>query len=104
MVEWTDGVAKMKMSNQGPGLLKDFHVNSLAPGRLLFNIRKVIFKLTLVNGGWCISYEIALRWMQQGLTDDKSTLVQVVAWCRPSGNKPLPEPKLTQIYVAKWRH
>ena len=22
----------------------------------------------------------------------------------PSGNKPLPEPKLTQIYVAIWRH
>ena len=22
----------------------------------------------------------------------------------PSGNKPLPEPMLTQIYVAKWRH
>ena len=21
-----------------------------------------------------------------------------------SGNKPLPEPVLTQIYVAKWRH
>ena len=22
----------------------------------------------------------------------------------PSGNKPLPEAMLTQIYVAKWRH
>ena len=22
----------------------------------------------------------------------------------PPGNKPLPEPLLTQIYVAKWRH
>ena len=22
----------------------------------------------------------------------------------PSGNKPLPEPMLTQMYVAKWRH
>ena len=22
----------------------------------------------------------------------------------PSGNKPLPEPKMTQIYVAIWRH
>ena len=25
---------------------------------------------------------IALRWMPQDLTDDKSTLVQVMAWCR----------------------
>ena len=38
--------------------------------------------LTLVNGGWGISYEIALRWMPQDLTDEKSTLVQVMAWCR----------------------
>ena len=62
--------------------LKSFCVNSLAPGRFQINIRKVIFKLTLVNGGWCISYEIALRWMPQDLTDDKSTLVKVMAWCR----------------------
>ena len=26
--------------------------------------------------------EIALRWMQLHLSDDKSTLVQVMAWCR----------------------
>ena len=57
-------------------------VNSLAPRRFQLNIRKVIFKLTLVNGGWGISYEIALRWMPHDLTDDKSTLIQVMAWCR----------------------
>ena len=35
-----------------------------------------------MNGGWGISYEIALGWMPQDLTDDKSTLVQVMAWYR----------------------
>ena len=50
-----------------------------------------------MNGGWGISYEIALRWMPLDLTDDKSTLVQVMAWCRQA-TKPLPEPMLTQIY------
>ena len=35
--------------------------NSLAPGRFQFNFTWVIFKLTLVNGGCGISYEIALR-------------------------------------------
>ena len=35
-----------------------------------------------MNGGWGISNEIALRWMPLDLTDDKSTLVQVMAWCR----------------------
>ena len=44
------------------------------------NFRQAIFKLILVNGGWGISYEIALRWMPLELTDDKSTLVQVMAW------------------------
>ena len=30
---------------------------------------------------WGISCKIALRWMPLDLTDDKSTLVQVMAWC-----------------------
>ena len=54
--------------------------NSLAPRR--FRFKWVIFKLTLVNGGWGTSNEIALRWMPLEITDDKSTLVQVMAWCR----------------------
>ena len=57
-------------------------VNALASGRFQFNFRQVVLKLTLVNGGWGISHEIALRWMPLDLTDDKSTLVQVMAWCR----------------------
>ena len=31
--------------------------------------------------GWGISCEIVLTWMPQDLTNDKSTLVQVMAWC-----------------------
>ena len=56
-------------------------INALASGRFQFNSRYVIFKLTVVNGGWGISYEIALRWMPIDFTDDKSILVQVMAWC-----------------------
>ena len=56
--------------------------NSLAPGRFQFNFRYVNFNLSLVNGGWGISYEISLRWITLDLTDDKSPLVQVMAWCR----------------------
>ena len=37
--------------------------------------------------------------MSLDLTDEKSTLVQVSAWCC-SGNKPLPEPIMTQFSVA----
>ena len=40
------------------GVTRPRWVNSLVPGRFQFDIRKVIFKLTLVNGGWGISYEL----------------------------------------------
>ena len=40
-----------------------------------------IFKLNLVTGSWVISCEIPLSWISLNLTDDKSTLVQVMAWC-----------------------
>ena len=56
-------------------------VNSLIPGIFQWNLRKIIFKLILVTGGCDISSEIALRWTSQNLNDDKSTLVQVMAWC-----------------------
>ena len=32
------------------------------------------------------SYDDVLRWMPQDLTDEKSTLVQVMAWCRQATN------------------
>ena len=57
-------------------------INSLSPRRFERNLRKVIFKLILMIGGWGIFCKIALRWMSMDLTDDKSTLVQVMAWCR----------------------
>ena len=42
---------------------------------------KEIFKLILMIHGWGISSEIVLTWTAQDITDDKSTLVQVMAWC-----------------------
>ena len=57
-------------------------LNSLAPGRFQRNCRKVIFQLILMIGGLSISCKIVLKWMPMDLTDGKSTLVQVMAWCR----------------------
>ena len=57
-------------------------INSLAPGKFEWNFRYVIFKQILVIDGWGISCEIALIWMSLDITDDQSTLVQVMAWCR----------------------
>ena len=61
-----------------------FHmnINPLPTGRFGWNFRWVTFKLYLVVDGWGISWEIALRWMSLDLTDEMSTLDQVMAWCR----------------------
>ena len=53
-----------------------------APWEFEWSFRQVIFKLISVTDGWGISCEIGLRWMLLDLTDDKSILVQVMAWCR----------------------
>ena len=47
------------------------HINSLAPGR---------FKKCNLQSCFT-SHDNVLRWMPQDLTDDQSTLVQVMAWC-----------------------
>ena len=44
-------------------------------------LEKIIFTPILVTDGCDISSEIALRWTSLDLNDDKSTLVQVMAWC-----------------------
>ena len=38
-----------------------------------------------------------------GLIDNKSALVQVIAW-RRTGDKPLPEPMMTKFIDAYMRH
>ena len=42
----------------------------------------MVFKFILAIDGWDISHEMSFRWMSLDLNDDKSTLVQVMAWCR----------------------
>ena len=54
----------------------------LAPGRSECDSKNAIFNLVLLFGILRSSHDNALRWMPQDLTDDKSTLVQVMAWCR----------------------
>ena len=56
--------------------------NSLVPGKFERNFKYVIFKRILVTDCWSISCEISLILMSLDCTDDQSTLVQVMAWCR----------------------
>ena len=67
-------------------------LNSLAPGKFEWHFRYLIFQIISVTDGWGISCELSLRWISLDLTDDKSTLVQVMAWCRQA----------TSHYLNQW--
>ena len=62
--------------------VKTLCLNSFSSGRCGCNNKLMIFKLMSRIDIWSISCEIALRWMPQDLINKKSTLVQVMAWCR----------------------
>ena len=64
------------------GIYAAYHLNSLAPGRPGCHFKTAIFNLVLSIGIFTSSKDNILRWMPRDLTDDKSTLVQVMAWCR----------------------
>ena len=66
--------------------------NSLATGKFEWHFRYLIFQIFSGIDSWGISCEIALRWMSLDLTDDKSTLVQVIAWWRQA----------TTHYLSQW--
>ena len=57
------------------------HFNSSAPGRSECHSKDVIFNIVLLIGIFRSSHDNALSWMSQDRTDDKSILVQVMAWC-----------------------
>ena len=59
------------------------------------------FKCIPLNANYCIFAEISHKFPSKGQTNNNSTLVQVMAWCR-TGNKPLPEPMLTNISHTIW--
>ena len=58
------------------------NINSLAPVRPGCHYKTAISNLVLLIGIFTSSKDNALRWMPRDLTNDKSTLVQVMAWCR----------------------
>ena len=57
-------------------------VNSLAPRRCGCNFKNIIFQLVSWPDTFSATSKIIVRWMPQNSTDEKSTLLQVMAWCR----------------------
>ena len=62
-----------------------------------------IFKTIFFNENIGILIEISLKFVPSISIDNKSALVQVMAW-RRTGDKPLPESMLTQFIDAYMRH
>ena len=52
---------------------------------------------------FCILIQISMKFVSRSLIDNMSALVQVMAW-RQTGDKPLPEPMLTQFADAYVGH
>ena len=51
----------------------------------------------------CVMIRISMRFLPKDPINNKLAMVQVMAWCR-TGNKPLPEPMLTQLLNAYMWH
>ena len=75
-------------------------INSLAPGRHRSHFKTAISNRVLSIGIFTSSKENALRWIPRDLTDDKSTLVQVMAWCRQATSHYLG----ANVYLVPCRH
>ena len=62
-----------------------------------------IFNRIFLNENVWISIKISLKFLPKAPIVHKPALVQVMAWHR-TGDKPLPEPMLTQFFDAYMQH
>ena len=62
-----------------------------------------ILERIFLNKNGRISIQISLKFVPKSPIDNKPALVQVMAWHR-TGDKPLPEPMMTQFIDAYIRH
>ena len=62
-----------------------------------------ILKWVFLNENNRIPIQIALKFVPRSLIENKTALVQVMAWCR-AGDKPLPETMLAQFPDSYMRH
>ena len=77
--------------------------NSSPTGQNGRHVADNIFNRIFLNENVSISIQISLKFVCKGQVDNKSALVQVMAW-RWTGDKPLPKFMLTQFTDADMRH
>ena len=78
-------------------------LNPSPPGQNGRHFPDDAYKRIFMNGKFCILVWISLKFVPTGPIDSKPALVPVMAW-RRTGDKPLPEPMLTQLTDAYTRH
>ena len=78
-------------------------VNTSSPKQNGRHFTDDVFKYIFLNEKFGISIQTSLKFVPKGPIDNKSALVQVMAW-RRTGDKPLPEPMLTHFTDAYMRH
>ena len=77
--------------------------NSSPPEQNGHHFTDHIFKCIFIKEKFCVSIQILLKFVLEGTIDNNSASVQVMAG-RRAGNKPLPEPMLSQVTDAYMRH
>ena len=78
-------------------------VNSSLPAQNGHHFADDIFKRIFLNENVRISIQISLKFVPKGPIENKSALVQIMAW-RRIGGKPLSEPMLTRFSDADMRY
>ena len=63
-------------------MISHSRLNSLVPRLPECDFENAIFNIVSVTRIFKSYHQNALRWLQRGHTDDKSTLAQVITWCR----------------------
>ena len=80
--QWSESHLRWKtFAVQSKGHLKIARLTHWSPGGFGCNFKNSILKLALLICTFRASFDKVIRWITQDLTDHKSTLVQVMAWC-----------------------
>ena len=77
-------------------LFRPQYSNTLSLQQNCYHFADNILKFIFLHENLCILIKIPLKFFSKGTSHNKSSLVQVMAWC-PFGTKPLSEPMMTQF-------
>ena len=83
----------------GPCYICNCLINSSLPGQYAHHFPDDIFKYILMNEMFCILIQISIKFVSENPINNMPAFVHIMDW-RPSGDKLLSEPMLTQFTDA----